>query len=113
MRDTRAGKIIFLDDELGAVQPYITQLRDEGFTNIVPLQKVATLNELSRMATSSAWLPCSSRVLRSRPRSASLTTVDSSSRRAAANKSSAAPALANNEIDKSHIKTNDFFNLFM
>lgn len=46
MRDTRAGKIIFLDDELGAVQPYITQLRDEGFTNIVPLQKVATLNEL-------------------------------------------------------------------
>jgi|SRR3989344_215011 len=52
----KSGKLLFIDDEEGAVKPYIAHLRDEGFTNIVHMTNVATLNEVLQHAPDLVFL---------------------------------------------------------
>ena len=44
--DLKRGKILFVDDQPDAVAPYVKQLQQEGFTNVVLMNEVTSFNDL-------------------------------------------------------------------
>ena len=52
----KRGKIVFIDDQEEAIEPYVAHLRDEGFTNVDVITDVKSLNHVLQAEADSLFL---------------------------------------------------------